>query len=71
MYRLFKTMKNIPMKVETRILAFSDSHATANDRVTGESSIVAFRATALKNGSCNLNPGISFSNFFHGLIYIS
>ena len=51
------------MKVETRILAFSDSHATANDRVTGESSIVAFRATALKNGFSNQKPGILFSNF--------
>ena len=38
------------MKVETRILSFSDSHATANDRVTGESSFVAFRATAVKHG---------------------
>ena len=58
-------MKNIPMKVETRILAFSDSHATANDRVIGESSFVAFRATALKNnGFSNNQPGILFSNFF-------
>lgn len=64
MYRLFKTMKNIPMKVETRILSFSDSHATANDRVTGESSIVAFRASALKTRFSNYKPGILFSIFF-------
>ena len=51
------------MKVETRILSFSDSHATANDRVTGESSFVAFRATALKNGFRDYEPGTLFSNF--------
>ena len=60
------------MKVETRILAFSDSNATANDRVTGESSIVAFRATALKNGFNSLQPGILFSIFFFSeIIHIS
>ena len=38
------------MKVPTKTLAFTDPTAVANDRLTGETSIVAFRATALKNG---------------------
>ena len=62
---VIKAMENIPMKVETRMLAFNDSIATANDRVTGETTIIAFRSTALKNGqggsiSYNNTPGISF-----------
>ena len=62
---LIKAMENIPMKVETKTLAFTDSTAVANDRLTGETSIVAFRATVLKNG-CGGNasdyskPGICF-----------
>ena len=43
-------MENILMKVPTKTLAFTDPTAVANDRLTGESSIVAFRATANKNG---------------------
>ena len=38
------------MKVATKTLAFTDQTAVTNDRVTGETSIIAFRATALKNG---------------------
>merc|ERR1712062_153609 len=70
-----ETMKNIPMKVETRILSFSDSHATANDRVTGESSFVAFRATALKNGFSDQKPvewanvDYNLGNFFDGTYF--
>ena len=57
------------MKVETKTLAFTDSTAVANDRLTGETSIVAFRATVLKNG-CGGNasdyskPGICFQKLF-------
>ena len=43
-------MENIPMKVETKMLAFNDSIATANDRVTGETTIIALWSTAIKNG---------------------
>ena len=66
----FKTMKNIPMKVETKTLAFTDPTAVANDRITGETSIIAFRATALKNGQggntsySHVNPGICFQKLF-------
>ena len=54
----FKTMKNIPMKVETKTLAITDPTAVANDRLTGETSIIAFRATVLTNGFSNYKPGI-------------
>ena len=54
-------MENIPMKVPTKTLAFTDPTAIANDRITGETSIIAFRATALKNGNfTDHSPGISF-----------
>ena len=43
-------MKTIPMKVETKMMAFEDSAATAPDRITGQKNIVAFRALSLKNG---------------------
>jgi len=43
-------MENIPMKVETKTLAFTDPTAVANDRATGETSIIAFRACGNKNG---------------------
>ena len=43
-------MENIPMKIETKTLAFTDPTAVANDRLTGETSIIAFRATAMING---------------------
>ena len=43
-------MENIPMKVATKTLAFTDPTAVANDRLTGETSIVAFRANNLRNG---------------------
>ena len=38
------------MKVQTKTLAFTDPTAVANDRLTGETSVIAFRATVLKNG---------------------
>ena len=63
-------MENIPMKVETKTLAFTDPTAVANDRLTGETSIIAFRATAMKNGNGGIasysssNPGICFRKLF-------
>ena len=57
-------MENIPMKVATKTMAFTDHAPLANDRVTAETSIIAFRATAHKHGkSENANydyrtPGI-------------
>ena len=44
-------MENIPMKVATKTMAFTDHAAVANDRVTAETSLIAFRATADKNGT--------------------
>ena len=41
-------MKTIPMKVETKVMAFVDSLSTAPDGTTGLYDIVAFRACALK-----------------------
>ena len=55
---LIKAMVSIPMKVETKTLAFTDPTAVANDRLTGETSVIAFRATVLKNGFSNDEPGI-------------
>ena len=46
------------MKVATKTIAFTDPTAVANDRLTGETSIIAFRATALKTGYSNYQPGI-------------
>ena len=43
-------MKSIPMKVETKMMAFEDSAAAAPDRLTGQKNIVAFRALNLQNG---------------------
>ena len=62
-------MVNIPMKVQTKTLAFTDPTGVANDRLTGETSVIAFRATALKNGRQNAsysdsNPGICFWKLF-------
>ena len=51
----FKAMENIPMQVTTKTLAFTDPTAVANDRVTGETSIIAFRAAALKGGQTDGN----------------
>ena len=54
------------MKVATKTLAFTDPTAVANDRLTGETSIIAFRATAIKNGDggnasySSSKPGICF-----------
>ena len=47
-------MENIPMKVETKTLAFTDPTAVTNDRITGETSIIAFRAKGLKS-ECKLS----------------
>ena len=58
------------MKVETKTLAFTDPTAVANDRLSGETSIIAFRATAMKNGRngnarySSSNPGICFRKLF-------
>jgi len=62
-------MENIPMKVETKTLAFTDPTAVANDRLTGETSIIAFRAKILENGEggtahYNHVPGICFRKLF-------
>ena len=46
------------MKVPTKTLAFTDPTAVANDRITGDTSIIAFRASALKNGFTDGQPGI-------------
>ena len=59
----------MPAQVETKCMAFTDSTATANDRITGETSIISFRATAKKNGVKGnahydpLKPGILFPPF--------
>jgi len=58
------------MKVETKTLAFTDPTAVANDRLSGETSIIAFRATANKNGQHGNayydynKPGICFGKLF-------
>ena len=58
------------MKVETKTLAFTDPTAVANDRLSGETSVIAFRATANKNGQSGNasysgdNPGICFRKLF-------
>ena len=58
------------MKVQTKTLAFTDPTGVANDRLTGETSVIAFRATALKNGIgqnasySDSNPGICFWKLF-------
>ena len=61
-------MENIPMKVETKTLAFTDPTAVANDRLTGKTSIIAFRATAKKNGESGTAiyncTGICFRKLF-------
>ena len=44
-------MKTIPMKVETKMMAFNDS--TSDDG--GQKNVVAFRACSLKNGSVGLS----------------
>ena len=55
------------MKVETKMMAFDESTATAPDRINGKKNIVAFRACTLKKNSSNDNshspsiPGISNS----------
>ena len=54
----FKTMKTIPMKVETKVMAFVDSLSTAPDGTTGLYDIVAFRACALKTNDSH-NHGSS------------
>ena len=73
-------MVSIPMKVATKTLAFTDPTAVANDRLTGETSIVAFRATVLKNGQAGdasyngHNPGICFWKLFsssYSFVYTS
>ena len=53
------------MKVETKTLAFTDPTAVANDRITGETSIIAFRASALPSYT-NYKPGnlFDFGNLF-------
>ena len=61
-------MAEIPMKVETKMMAFDESTATAPDRITGKKNIVAFRACALKTNTsdsyCHSSgtPGIKILN---------
>ena len=43
-------MENIPMKVPTKTLVFSDQTSVENDRITGETPIIAFRAFNCDNG---------------------
>ena len=52
------------MKVETKTLAFTDPTAVANDRLTRETSVIAFRATAIKNG---LWGNASYSYSYSGI----
>jgi len=67
---MIKAMVNIPMKVQTKTLAFTDPTAVANDSLTGETSVIAFRAKAIKNGQggnanySSDNPGICFRKLF-------
>ena len=65
---LIKAMVNIPMKVQTKTLAFTDPTGVANDRLTGETSVIAFRVTANKNGNSGnvyySGPGICFWKLF-------
>ena len=44
-------IETMPEKVKTKLMAFTDSVTVAEDKVTGETSIIAFRATAIKDGS--------------------
>ena len=43
-------MNDLPIMVETKKITITDSIATANDRLTGEPCIIAFRATVSKIG---------------------
>ena len=52
-------MENLPIKVETKTIAFTDSVTIASDRITGDPCIIAFRATASKNGQSD-NSKFSF-----------
>ena len=62
-------IESMPANVETKMMAFTDSAAVANDRITGEASIVAFRATALNDGVADIGyfpyfePGMEFGLF--------
>ena len=59
-------MKTIPKNVETKMMAFNDSTATAPDKITGQKNIVAFRACGLKNDSdyhLESKPGISYTEY--------
>ena len=55
------------MKVETKMMAFDDSTATAPDRITGQKNIVAFRVCALKD---NTSTSYSHSLSTPGNFYI-
>ena len=74
---LIKAMVNIPMKVGTKTVAFTDSTAVANARLAGETSIVAFRATTSKNGHTGnasysgSKPGICFFSSSNSFVYPS
>ena len=57
-------MENIPMKVATQTLAFTDPTAVANDRTTGATTVIAFRATAIKNGT---SGNVSYSTNSQGI----
>ena len=50
-------MSEIPIKVETKMMAFDESTAIAPDRITDKKNIVAFRACSLKK-----NTGYDYSH---------
>ena len=56
-----------------RLTGANDRLTVANDRLTRDTSVIAFRASALKNGYSNNKPGICFRKlvFFVKLIRIS
>jgi len=56
-------LKNIPLKVETKMMAFDESTPTAPDRLTGTKNIVAFRANGIESDGDNIT---SHSNWNQG-----
>ena len=52
------------MKVATKTLAFTDPTAVANDCRTGETTVIAFRASAIKNGT---SGNVSYSTNSQGI----
>ena len=48
------------MKVETKMMAFTDITATAPDKITGENSVVAFRACGLSSSNHSSSSSSSY-----------